>query len=1131
MATRTISTRLILDGEKEYRAQIRQINAEYKTLQSELKLVESSFKGQQNTMAALEAKYKALDSAVKKQNEALKTEQDALKRANEYRAQYSEAAEKARQEMQRLVDSTDAAGKETEEYQKRLKEIQADINKYAKAEQTAAEKAELHTRRSNEAQVKLNDLGDQLRKTEKYLEEASESTDKCATSIDRYGKEVKEAADNSKDFGDTSKRAVDSLAEALAAAGVAASIREISRALTECVDASVRFESAMAGVAKTTDLTDEELAGMSDSIKQLTTEIPITAEELAGIVEAAGRLGIANDELLTFSKVMADLGVATNLTSEEAADSLARLGNITGLLAEDYSRLGSSVVALGNNFATTERDIVEMSTRLASAGTLAGLSEAEILALAAAMSSVGIEAEAGGTAMTQTLNAISKSVAVGGEKVSEFARIAGMSADQFSSMWGSRPIEALRSFIAGLGGLESQGESATAALEGLGLSGIRQSNMLRALGLAADTMTSAIQLSNKAWEENNALTKEAETRYETTESKMTMYKNSVENLKIAVGDQLTPALENLAEVGTGVNAWAADFVAANPELVQLTTSLLAGTAAFVGMATAIGVVSKAWGALRGLLSASTNPWTLAISAAGALATALITLASASSGVESEYTKMVDGLKKSSEEYQSASKAISEEKQNTEDLAATVLLLASNTEKNENQQRALLESIDALNVAVPELNLAYDAQTDSLNMTTDALYAMIEAEYERQQMVEDIERHVELEREIAEASAAHQKAVEELAEAETKYNELLAMTGPNIDQMGRFISEAEQAVINKKAAVDELDSSLSVMNDEFGALTTTIEGYGISTEAAAAQTTTSSAEMTAALSDLQGQLAALEEAYTSSFEAAYKGIDETVSLFKELDGTATQSIRDLISALESQIVFMNDYAVNLKEAARLGVDEGLIQALSDGSEESARILAAIVEDGGKNIAELNERLREVKEGKRDFAETVAQMDPEFQAAASSIMSDADQLIIHLNSAMNQFDASPMLAEVEMIKQAINELNSMSVNVSIPDASSGRSKGWQSSSNFHAAGLSYVPYDNYPANLHEGEMVLTRLQAQAYRAEQFATYSEPPEAVGTVQNVYFSPVINVTDTKEAASTLARDLKWELRNRGII
>lgn len=197
-----------------------------------------------------------------------------------------------------------------------------------------------------------------------------------------------------------------------------------------------------------------------------------------------------------------------------------------------------------NNFATTEQDIVAMANRLAASGTLAGLTNQEILGLATAMSSVGIEAEAGGTAMTQTLAAIESAVAAGGEDLQKFATVAGESAQEFADKWKNHPIEAIQDFIRGLGKLDEKGESATMVLDDMQLSGVRQSNMLKSLALAADTMTGAVDLSNKAWSENTALTNEASTRYETTESKLKMLKNQVVDMAIDLGGPFVDALKN-----------------------------------------------------------------------------------------------------------------------------------------------------------------------------------------------------------------------------------------------------------------------------------------------------------------------------------------------------------------------------------------------------------------------------------------------------------------------------------------------------------------------------------------------------------------------------------------------------------
>ena len=315
---------------------------------------------------------------------------------------------------------------------------------------------------------------------------------------------------------------------------------------TVATKAAVDFESAFTGVRKTVDATEEEFAALSDGIKEMSSTMPQSASEIAGVMEVAGQLGVrGTDSLLQFTKTMVMLGDATNLSSEEAATSIARVMNIMGTSSEDVSRFGATIVDLGNNFATTESEIVAMTNRLAAGGKLAGLTEAELMALATAMSSVGIEAEAGGTAMTQTFNEIEKAVANEGEKLAEFARVSGMTSKEFATAWETSPITAIQSFITGLGKLDESGESAVLVLDNLGLTGIRQSNMLKSLGLASDLLADSIDTANNAWQENTALVNEANTRYETTESKLAMLKNSAVNLAASFGELLIPLVDSL----------------------------------------------------------------------------------------------------------------------------------------------------------------------------------------------------------------------------------------------------------------------------------------------------------------------------------------------------------------------------------------------------------------------------------------------------------------------------------------------------------------------------------------------------------------------------------------------------------
>lgn len=310
-----------------------------------------------------------------------------------------------------------------------------------------------------------------------------------------------------------------------------------------------KFESAFAGVKKTVDGTEAEFEMLKNGILEMSERLPESASDIASVAEAAGQLGIATDGILGFTETMVQLGTATNLTADEAASQLAKFANITKMSVEDYDNLGSAIVALGNNFATTEADIVNMAMRIASTGAVVGLSESEIMALSAALSSVGIEAEAGGSAMSRVLKDIETAVKTGSTELSQFAEVSGMTREEFATAWSDSPVRALDAFVTGLNDTERNGKSAIEVLEGMGITEVRLSNALLSLSTAGGLMTKAVDLSNTAWNENNALTKETAQRYETLDSKIGMLKSSAQNLGIIVYEGMEMPLKSAVDKG------------------------------------------------------------------------------------------------------------------------------------------------------------------------------------------------------------------------------------------------------------------------------------------------------------------------------------------------------------------------------------------------------------------------------------------------------------------------------------------------------------------------------------------------------------------------------------------------------
>lgn len=463
-----------------------------KYFQSNVKALDSSLKNNGKNTDLLQAKYKTLGQAIEAQKSVL----DQMKK------------------------SFDALEPGTAKFDKAAAEIE----------------------REN---AKLAAMEGQLRSVQQALIAVGKENS-FANRINKFGDGLIKSGDKIKTFGDS----VSSLGGKLTTGLTLPLVASVGMVTKAAVD----YESAFAGVKKTVDETATvSYKNLSDGIRQMAKELPASAVEIANVAEVAGQLGIKAEDILTFSRTMIDMGESTNLSAEEAATAIAKIANILGLTSDEYERFGASVVDLGNNFATTERDIVEMTNRLAAGGKLAGLTAPDILGLATAMSSVGIEAEAGGTAMTQTLTAIGNAVSLTGKGAADdlnlIAKTAGMTSEAFQQAWKEKPVVALQSFIKGLKDAQEKGVNMNAILMQLGMTGIRQSNMLKSLALASDKMGDAVDRSNKAWKENTALTNEANKRYETTESQLKMFKNQVTDLAIEFGGPLLKALRDGLKAG------------------------------------------------------------------------------------------------------------------------------------------------------------------------------------------------------------------------------------------------------------------------------------------------------------------------------------------------------------------------------------------------------------------------------------------------------------------------------------------------------------------------------------------------------------------------------------------------------
>ena len=862
--------------------------------------------------------------------------------------------------------------------------------------------------------------------------------------------EFGDTADSAESFGSRATQAVDAVSSVLAAAGISAALKEIKEGFDECVQASMDFESAITGVAKTTDLTDEELADMSDAIKAMSTEIPASTTEIAAVAEAAGQLGIQKDALLDFTRVMTMLGTATNMTAEDAATALARFANITGMSADNYDRLGAVIVDLGNNFATTESEITQMGTRLASGGKLAGLTEPQIMALAAAMSSVGIEAEAGGTAMTQTLNAIEKAVATGEDSLQSFADVAGMSADSFAEMWNTDALDALTAFIRGLGNLDEQGESAVLVLEDLGLTGIRQSNMLKSLALAADQMDSAVQTANTAWDENIALTNEANKRYATTQSKLDMMQNAYNNLKVAIGDAFTPALRDAYDAGTDVLNVLGEFVQENPALVK-------GVATFTGVVGGATVALTAYAAISKVIKAldmatmfggAVGPIMLGVTAVAALTAGIVALSDAS---KDDAVPSVRELTEAARELDSAmsdARAACDDTVTTTEASANVANnyidrldeLNSLSKLSAEQQREYHGILVMLTQTVPDLANYIDLETDTINGGTEALRANTQAwkdnaiaQAYQEQLTEIYSKNADVlieaeknkiglrdaEGKLAVAQKAQNDEFERqnrlYQEANQKVQEYYEETGLvtdanmwlgettdelnwKLEQNAQAVMEAQDAVDAYQKAIDKDNDALQAAQDEIALAEEAVQNLTTATEDSTTATEDASrgyGELNTEISSVKERVEALQQAYQEAYKAAAESVQGQYALWQQADSIVATSASSINSNLQGQITHWQTYNDNLASLRdRAGDIEGLtemIGSFADGSSDSVNAVAGMAAASDEELAAMVESWNKLREEQNKAAEDIADFRTGFSETMDAISGDLEATI--------------------------------------------------------------------------------------------------------------------------------------------
>jgi TP901 family phage tail tape measure protein len=1046
-----------------FNANLKSVNQRIKEAESSFKLASAGVDGFENTMKGAAAKLTTLKTKLDQQNKAVEQHEQKLKKAND-------ALDKSRESVTKQATSLDDSKRAHTALSGEIAKAEAAFKASAKATGDNSEESIRLSLEVDKLKEKEKALATEIKDGEKKLEAATKSVQKNEDAVSRAQTGLNSAKAEVKETTSAIDKLSAGLGKAGAGLGVLAakaiqageSMQAAGRYLSTRVTAplaalgayafkaAVDFEDAFAGVRKTVNATEEEFARLEQSIKDMSLEVPSSTTEIAGVMEAAGQLGIATENLESFSRTMIDLGNSTNIGAAEAATAIAQFSNITGMAQGDANRFGSALVDLGNKFSTNEQAIMNMSMRLAAAGAQVGLSETQILGFATALSSVGIEAEAGGTAFSKVMKKMEVAVATGKNGLEDFAKVSGMSQKEFQKAWKEDAAGAIEAFIVGLSKMDEAGISAIVTLEDMGLKEVRLSDTLLRATNATEDFARAQSVAASAWSEGTALATEAETRYNTLASQLAMLKNKVSVAAQSLGDEMVPMAKRVIEAVSGlidrfmalsteqkeqIVKWAAIAAAVGPALLvfgKITSGAGKTVQAILGITRAmksLGAVNLGWIGL-------------AVAGVAGLAVAIKALVDSAETSDKVFGRLfsntdqdtVERVKKAMDiEIEVNVSAGNYVEKIDEAIDGVKQKLMENGGLTEKESNAIVTAIatktglsllgDALGKAFPKIDV--QPVLDAITEAQEAINMMVEGlglSETAQKHIEDMIAGGSTRDEIVEALMAYgieegvaQSAVDSIFVEMDKISAAAAALGLSSDAQIHIQNMARAGATNNEiiAALqsygipkDTAKATAKTITDEMGKIDAVVEGLDLSIDAAAH------------IGMLISQNASTEEIAEAlrSFgvepEAAKEAAEKITDSMGEIDATV-EGIGISQGALDAlELAATGDRQAIVALLKLYGLEEEDIQPIIDSYDLIAESLL------GGLVAALNNAYEQLTDGKSDTKAVMQgikdQLTEAFAEIVDEIKADAEARIAALDPTLG--DYAERVAEIRSTQEA-------------------------------------------------------------------------------------------------------------------
>ena len=1065
MSTKNIGGSISLEGASKYNSDLKQIKQNLTLLRSEMKVCNSQYASSANSVAALSKKHEIYEKEIEQVAKKVKTYADAIEDSKKKQEEagnkisnYSERLENAKSKLDALEKSGNATNEELEEQRQVVSELEKQLSN-ANQEYTSSENAiKKYTTAQNNAQAELNKLNTELTQNDKYLDEARNSADGCAKSIDQYGSEIDEAGEKTKGFGSivSASLKVDAIEAALKTI-----VNGVKQVAEYSIEAGSSFEAGMDKVAAISGATGEDLERLTEKAKEMGATTMFSATESAEALQYMAMAGWKADQMIAGLPAIMNLAAASGEDLATVSDIVTDDLTAFGLAAEDAGHFADVLAAASSNANT---NVSLMGETFKYAGAVAGAMGYDVEDLAVAtglMANAGIKASNAGTALRSVITRMAKPTKESYQAMQDL----GISlTDNEGQMYSFMEImEQMRDGFADL--TEAEKAEKAAMLAGkTGMSGLL--SIVNASEADFNKLCEAIENCDGAAEEMAA------TMQDNLKGKVTILQSALEGLGISVYDVFsedlkggveaaTEAVERLhdsvenGDIGVSLNKMSdalEDMITAAvdlgedvlPVLIDAFTwiidhgGLVAGTiGGILAFKTTMDVATAAVSAFNAVMAA--NPYVLIAAGIAALTGALIGLSSEIESDEERVKRLNDTAAESVKKYDQINEKLDENIQNRENarksieseeaaskkLVSELSELQSKTSLTTEEQARQSAIIEQLNQQYPDLNLAIDEQTGKLNLSTDAILENIDALLQQakaaaaQEDMANIAKDLyEAEKELADIEKERTDNLNESADASRQaYREM--------EEYGRVTDETQERV----ALASEVQENLNEKYNETQEKITSLTGeYETAAEYVAASTE-QMAESTEGATDRMGT--AFEELEEEAREELDK-IKETVSgfsgMFDEMSTEASKSMGEISQNLANNAQSMSDYADNIHKAMNIAAEstdsstKAIVDYLIGMGVDGAAELAQFVQAAEENSAEYQQVIENF--GDFQIAQNTAEQALEdwrlgMNTGYEGIISDAEGFHTDLNDEQEGFHEE-QLDNAEQFKDDYTEM---------------------------------------------------------------------------------------------------------------